>query len=162
VAATVYLDTNVFIHAFEGADELSLALTNLFAVDTPQPAFATSELTLAELLVHPYRHRNEAEQERYDSLIRPSAFLKVGPIDRSILMGAALLRSSYRLKLPDAIHISTALHFGCELLLTGDRGLEGSFSLQYQSTGQQWSSTVVHTVALDVQSVMAATEHIRT
>lgn len=161
MAAKVYLDTNVFVRAFEGTDELSGALVDLLAVDTPEPAFATSELTLAELLVHPYRHHDEAERERYENLIRPSTVLEVGPVDRAILMGAALLRSKYRLKLPDAIHVSTALHFGCDMLLTGDGGMNGSFSLLYQSTGHSWSSKPVQTIALDLRSVMTADAYIR-
>lgn len=161
MSAKVYLDTNVFIRAFEGTDELSRVLVDLFALDVPQPAFATSELTLAELLVHPYRHQDETGRERYDNLVRPSAWLNVGPVDRQVLTGAAVLRSKYRLKLPDAIHVSTALHFGCDLLITGDGGLDGSFSLEHYSTGQQWSDKKVQTVGLDVDSVVAAAEHLR-
>jgi predicted nucleic acid-binding protein len=161
VTAKVYLDTNVFIRAFEGSDALSQALVDLLAIDVPEPAFATSELTLAELLVHPYRNGDDTGRQRYDNLVRPSAWLHVGPVDRQVLTGAAVLRSKHRLKLPDAIHISTALHFGCELLITGDGGLDGSFSLEHQSSGQSWTGKAVRTVGLMLDTVTATAEQLR-
>ena len=160
MSAKVYLDTNVFIRAFEGSDALSLALVDLLAIDVPEPAFATSELTLAELLVHPYRHGDETGRRRYDNIVRPSAWLQVGPVDRQVLTGAAILRSKYRLKLPDAIHVSTALHFGCELLITGDGGLDGSFSLEHHSAGQAWSGKTVKTIGLALDAVRAMAEQL--
>ena len=161
MAARIYLDTNVFIRAFEGTDDLSRALIGLFATEVPQPFLATSELTLAELLVHPYRDQNEIARERYDSIVRPSAWLQVGTVDRDVLVGASLLRSEYRLKLPDAIHVSTALHLGCGMLLTDDSDLNGMFEFSRRSPGQSWPQLTIETIPLDLPSIALAVEQLR-
>lgn len=163
MSAKLYLDTNVFIGTFEGSDALSRALTDLLALDTRdgQHGFATSELTLAELLVHPYRYQDDIGRQRYDSMIRPSHWLAVGPVDRQVLTGAAVLRSRYRLKLPDAVHLSTALHFGCDSFLTGDGGLTGTYSLDHVTTGQRWSDRAVQILALDLATIAATAERLR-
>jgi predicted nucleic acid-binding protein len=138
-ASRIYLDTNVFIETFEGGDdtEISRLLASLFASGDRQepPRFCTSELTLAEVLVKPYRDRDEALLLRYESLLRSSTWLEVGPIDTQILSGAALLRSYHSIRLPDAVHLSTALHFGCTRILTSDTGMKGQYTLRYFGTG---------------------------
>ena len=161
MTARVYLDTNIFIRAFEGTDDLSRALIELFATEAAQPFLATSELTLAELLVHPYRNHDDIARERYESPLRSSAWLQVGSVDRDVLVGASLLRSKYKLKLPDAIHASTALHLGCSLLLTDDGGLTGKFDFSYRSTGRHWPQQAVETVPLDLASMALAAGQLR-
>jgi len=47
------------------------------------------------------------------------------PVDRSVLIDAARLRGRTGLRLPDAIHASTALASGCDTFLTNDRRLPG-------------------------------------
>lgn len=42
-------------------------------------------------------------------------------IDRAILIEAARLRSSLRIRLPNAIHVATAMLAACELFLTNDQ-----------------------------------------
>jgi predicted nucleic acid-binding protein len=43
------------------------------------------------------------------------------PIDRSILVDAAHYRARLGIKLPDAIHVATAVAAGCEIFLSNDR-----------------------------------------
>ena len=46
----LYVDANVYIRLFEGTDELSRVLSELFSIDrNSEPYLATSELTLAEV-----------------------------------------------------------------------------------------------------------------
>lgn len=154
----IYLDTNVFVLAFEGArdDPLARALIDLFAgsaVNGGKPPLTTSEITLAEILVHPYRELNESRILDYERLLTTSEWLEVGPATRNVLSGAALLRARYRIKLPDAIHLSTALHFRCDYFMTGDRGIEGTYQLRYNASGRLWDSDPVEVVRLDQGAV---------
>jgi hypothetical protein len=56
--------------------------------------------------------------------------LKVGPITSDITGIAAKLRALHKsLKLPDAIHVATALAFGCTHLLTADTRLKNVYHL---------------------------------
>ena len=80
----------------------------------------TSELTLAETLVGPIKTNNLLIQQTYRSFLTTTAVLEVVPISRRILEEAAQLRATSKLKLPDAIHLATALQSQCDSFLTND------------------------------------------
>jgi len=134
----VYLDTNVFISAFENSSELGQALKN-FILNAPaatRPPFVTSALTFAELLVKPIRARNEELLGLYDNLSHTSELIEVVPVVGDVLFSSAVCRAAYgNLKLPDAIHIATAAGMHCNLMLTSDTRLVGSYSLSFRRRG---------------------------
>ncbi|TCP89614.1 putative nucleic acid-binding protein [Rhizobium sp. PP-CC-2G-626] len=122
----IYLDTNVFIFASEETSERSDLLNRLFSLSfgRPVPAFATSELTIAELLVHPFKRQDTQMIEQYQRTVRSSQWLMVVPVNREILEQSARLRAEGRkLKLPDAIHVATALAAKARHILTADEGI---------------------------------------
>jgi predicted nucleic acid-binding protein len=155
LAPLIYLDANIFIKTFETADALSAALADLMFSSHArrEPAFATSELTLAEVLVHPYRHENDWLLQHYDDLLQPSPWLQMGPIIRDVLDAAALLRSHTSLKLPDAIHVSSALHFGCEFFLTGDLGIQDNYSLPTGTLRRSWTPRPIKIVRPNIDAI---------
>jgi predicted nucleic acid-binding protein len=57
-------------------------------------------------------------------MLTPSTWLAVVPIERSILIEAAKLRAQLKLRLPDAIHIATAIATDCPTVLSNDRRLQ--------------------------------------
>ncbi len=117
----LYVDTNILIYAVEGARPEALAL--LEAVDAGVIAVVTSELTLAEVLVAPLRNGQQDIAATYEALLGcdESGRLDVVPVSRTVLMESARLRATVGGKLPDAIHVATALTEGCGFLLTEDR-----------------------------------------
>jgi predicted nucleic acid-binding protein len=132
----LYLDTNIIIYAFENTDEISERLRGLIAAaSSPRHRFlATSELTLAEIVVVPLRKGDRRLIDIYESITIGNSFVHVGTVSREVLWLAAILRSRHRqLRLPDAIHIATAMLFGCDYFLTGDLRLSGSFSIEQMS-----------------------------
>lgn len=66
---------------------------------------------------------NTQLQSLYRDSIRNSSLLSVCPVTRDILIEAARLRSVSSLRLPDAIHLATAINSGCSAFLTNDRGI---------------------------------------
>ena len=117
----VYCDVNIFIYALEGFPEIEVALKALFkSIDTGIIQAVTSELALAEALIKPFENHNVQHQAIYDAAIRNRKGLEVVPISRNILIEAARLRGTTGLKLPDAIHVTTALQSGCAVFLTND------------------------------------------
>ena len=56
-------------------------------------------------------------------MLTPSAWLSVLPVERTILIEAARLQAQLTLRLPDAIHVATAVAAGCSTLLSNDRRL---------------------------------------
>src|SRR3972149_5254182 len=127
----LYVDANVYIRLFEGTDELSRVLSELFSIDrNSEPYLATSELTLAEVLVLPTRRKDVQLISLYENWTIWNSYIEVGPIVRDVLRCAAILRASYlSLKLPDAIHLATALLMRCSHFLTADERLGGEYEM---------------------------------
>jgi len=120
----IYLDANIFIAAFEAGHSGAFDLFASTKPATMRP-LCTSVLTKAELLVKPLREGNHQLAELYQNWSISNDILEVGDIDGSVARYAAVLRSQYRwLKLPDAVHLSTALGFECTHFLSFDRDLE--------------------------------------
>lgn len=129
--SSLYIDTNIFIYAFEGFPEYADKLRELFeAIDSGDVKAVTSELTLAELLVKPFMDANTQRQSFYRDTIQNSDLLSVCPVSRDILIDAARLRSLSSLRLPDAIHVATASSAGCTFFLTNDRRITSVMGIQ--------------------------------
>ena len=119
---SVYLDTNIWIYTLENYAAYSQELRSLFqAIDEGALAAVTSELTLAEVLVKPAQRGDTGQQAICERFIRTTEHLTVLPVSRDILIEAAQVRARAQLKLPDAIHVATALKANCITLLTNDQ-----------------------------------------
>lgn len=125
--ARLYADTNIFIRLVERAPGVLDAAADLFsrAIDTGTVDLVTSELTLLELMVGPYRAGNKAVAAAYEQLLTERAGLNIIAISREVLITAALIRAENAVKTPDAIHIATAVISGCEAIATADRRMRG-------------------------------------
>jgi predicted nucleic acid-binding protein len=120
----VYLDTNVFIYAVEARPEYAAFLKALFdLLEASEATAVTSELTLAEVLGKPFEEGRHDIAQVYEEMVTPSAWLSVRPVERTILIHAASLRAELGLKLPDAIHVASALAEACEVMLSNDQRL---------------------------------------
>jgi predicted nucleic acid-binding protein len=117
----IYIDTNIVIYAIEGLANYAAQVQPLLdAMDAAEVFIVTSELTLAETLVGPIKAQNLLIQKTYHSFLTTTDILEVVPVSRRILEEAAQLRATSKLKLPDAIHLATALQYQCESFLTND------------------------------------------
>lgn len=118
----VYLDSNVFIAAYEtvGAHG-EHAQWILSAVERGDLVAVTSEITLSEVLVKPLEFGDATLSEAYQAMLGSTSSFEVVACDRSLLIAAAQLRAQRRgLKLPDALHLATAVARGCAHFVTND------------------------------------------
>lgn len=119
-----YLDTNVFIYALEGFPAFTEQLSLLFAaIERGEALCVTSQLTLAELLVKPFRDGDRAKETTCRQAIQNRPGLAVIPVGLEILVEAARRRAAENLRIPDAIHLATAISGGCGAFLTNDERL---------------------------------------
>ena len=118
----LYLDANVFIYAIEGSAEVSNPLRELFGLLRAKTgAGVTSELTLAEVLPR----ANGVQRRNYLDLIVWSRIFDLRPVSRDILIETAEYRKVAGMpKLPDAIHVVTAIRADCRTILSADSRLK--------------------------------------
>ena len=159
----LYVDTNIFIRLFEGSDALSAALGRVFLLERrsdAKPFLTTSELAFAELFVDPWRESSENKIALYDSWTISNDYIEVGPVDRSVLWSAAILRARHRSRrLPDAIHVATALRFsGCTHFLTADESISGTYELSDSFRGQTFGPASVEVVRPEVAFLQSLVE----
>ncbi len=121
----VYLNSNVFITAMETPGAHSdHAWWIIRAIEEGNIEGVTSEITIAEVLVKPIETGNAGFVEAYQQMIVPGANFQVLPIARDILVDAAELRARRKsVRLPDAIHIATALKSSCTYMVSDDQRL---------------------------------------
>ena len=121
----VYLDTNVFIVAFEHSGASSEhAWWVIRAVEAGEIFAGTSELTLAEVLVKPLDCGQADLAEGYGKMMVSGSHFEVMPVQRDILIEAARIRARRNaIRLPDALHIATAKALACGYFISNDRRL---------------------------------------
>ena len=130
--AGVYIDTNVFLAAYETVGARSdHAFWILSAIEQGEIRGVTSELTLAELLPRPLEESNNDLVEAYKQLLNSGPNMEVHPVTRETLIASASLRAGrHGFKLPDAIHCATALRARCSALITDDQRMPKSIGIR--------------------------------
>lgn len=124
-AKRAYFDTNLFIYLFESHPEYQEKVTQLIQhLDSINCEILTSELTLAECLVKPFADKDLDSQNHYEDNIKSSDFLKVMPVSRATLIKAAELRALYKNKLPDSIHLASAIEHNCDVFVGNDKKIK--------------------------------------
>jgi predicted nucleic acid-binding protein len=128
--AIVYVDSVIFIYTLQ-SDQKYFSILNVFweKFQSRKIQILTSELALMEILVQPLKLSDSQRITGYERFLTESN-IQLIPISRQILKKAAQLRSIKRIKTPDAIHASTAIHHGCTIFFTNDRGFQNTPGLQ--------------------------------
>lgn len=117
----IYLHTNGFIYTIEKVTPYLTPLDTLWtAVVSGSIHVVTSELTILEALVKPFKEGNASLVAAFRAVLQQSPDVTLLPIMQAVLERAAHLRATANLKTPDAIHAATALDHGCALFLTND------------------------------------------
>jgi predicted nucleic acid-binding protein len=117
-APRFYLDANVFIYAIQGNADIADPLRQLFDLFRAGRGIGvTSELTLAEVLPK----ASDVQRRSYLNMIVWSRIFELRPVSRDILIETAEYREYAGMpKLPDAIHVVTAIRAGCRTVLSAD------------------------------------------
>ncbi len=118
----IYIDAAPLIYYMEGNPSYNEPLDAFFSLlDQGNFQAITSTLTLAEVLVKPYRGKQWALADKYESIFEGMAELTMFPVESNVGRLAAKLRASHSLLTPDAIHWATAMIHEARFFLTNDR-----------------------------------------
>lgn len=121
-AGRVGVDTSVFIYSIEESLVWLPVVRPLFvAADAGVIEIVTSSVTLLEVLVAPYRAKNDAMTKRYEALLTRSRGVNLVELSRQQLRRAAAIRGHYGARTPDALQLAVALDAGCLTFVTNDR-----------------------------------------
>ncbi|WP_367354784.1 type II toxin-antitoxin system VapC family toxin [Atribacter sp.] len=116
----IALDTSCFIYYFEEKRYLK-ALEYLFSgIENGSFQALNSVLTITEILVKPQSLGLQNVVDEYIALLGTYPNLKIIPLTLDIAVRAAEIRSTYKLRTPDAIHLATAWENQATLFLTND------------------------------------------
>ena len=120
----VYFDANIFIYLIEGFLEIAPQLDAIrTSILNAECTIFTAELTLAEVLVAPFRSGNAELVTQYRNFIEASGAFTLLPATRETCIRASLYCAEFGMKLPDAIHMASAVGAGCDVFLSNDKGI---------------------------------------
>jgi predicted nucleic acid-binding protein len=115
----VVVDTAPLIYLLEDHPKYAPLFEGLFeAADRGHLRVAISAISVAELLVGPLKHGQDALAKRYEKAL---AAFDIVPVSTEIAVTAARLRAATGLRLPDALLAATALEVEAAALVTHDR-----------------------------------------
>ena len=120
----VLLDTVSLIYFLESHPIYGSVAEVLFQrVEAGDLRAVMSSLVFAELLVPLYRERQDKTASALKHRLLGFRNLTVRDVTPEVAARAARLRAHFRLRTPDALHIATGIHYGCDGILTNDREL---------------------------------------
>lgn len=121
----VAVDSAPIIYYLEGHAVYAERFAPLFeAADAGHVEIVISTITIAEVLAGPLMRGNELLAARYREALLSTPHWTVLPVDAQVAEDAARLRVRYRIRLPDALQIATALSARADRFITHDRRLK--------------------------------------
>ena len=116
---TLLVDTAPWIYVLEDHPVFAPRFIGLFeAAEQGRLQLALTTVTVAEVLAGPFKAKQTALAKRYEKALNR---YQVVPLSAEVAALAAQLRVQYRLKLPDAVQLASALDIGAAALVTHDR-----------------------------------------
>jgi predicted nucleic acid-binding protein len=121
----VCIDTAPFIYYMEQHPHYEAIVKPIFVhIAKGNIEAITTNITLLEVLVHPYRSGNDKLAGQYRDILLNAEGLTTFEVTHQISVNAAKLRAKYNIRTPDAIQISTAVINNAAVFLTNDEALK--------------------------------------
>jgi uncharacterized protein len=124
----IYLDSCILIYLFEAEPAKRRIIANIIRQHSNE-TFCISPLSKLECLVLPTKQNNSLLLARYERFL---SVLQMLEITSPIYDQALQLRAFYNLKTPDALHLATAIYYGCSEFWTNDLRLSKAANLSFR------------------------------
>jgi len=121
----ICIDTAPFIYFIEKNPKYLSMLRPFFAeINAGKIDALTSTITLLEVLVLPFKTKNESLAEKYRDILLYAEGLTTFEIFHEVSELSSRLRAKYSIRTPDAIQIAVGIIYGADAFLTNDSGLK--------------------------------------
>jgi len=121
----ICIDTAQFIYFIEKNAKYLGMLRPFFAeINAGKIDALTSTITLLEVLVLPFRTKNESLAEKYRDILLYAEGLTTFEIFHEVSELSSKLRAKYSIRNPDAIQIAVGIIYGADAFLTNDSSLK--------------------------------------
>jgi predicted nucleic acid-binding protein len=122
----IYVDTNILIYLFEGFEEYRHLIQEIAdCVDNDEIILLTGEITIAELMVMPFRKNDSKLISLYTTALNDKDFIHLVPTTQTIYLKTAYLRATFSsMKTPDAIQVASAIEGEADIFITNDKGIK--------------------------------------
>lgn len=118
MSGMISLDTNIFIYYFQRNKHFGEKAKKVFeTLTTGKNKAATSIITLTEIL---YLKSSETEVDLLKHAFLQTPNLTIITVDQEIAIEAARIRRHYGFRLPDSMHLATALLNKADVFITND------------------------------------------
>ncbi len=118
------LDSNILIYFVEGnPNYLNLVKKVFNSIDAGKNLGVCSTLSLMEILVEPYRQKNETLVNEFYGLLTTYPHLRWVDLSNEVADLGANLRAKYKIKTPDAILLASAIYSNASGFVCNDKGL---------------------------------------
>lgn len=112
----IYLDSCCVIYLLENVAVFGSNMRKHLQ-SVPDAVLCVSPLVRLEVLVKPINDGDTALINDYEDFLRQQQWLS---INDQIIAAALQLRTRHQIKIPDAIHLATAIHYDCQDFWTHD------------------------------------------
>lgn len=121
----IFIDTAPIIYFIEKNHRyLNIVRPVFVEIDAGKIEAITSTITLLEVLVLPFKTKNERLAERYREILLYSEGLTSFEVLHKVSEMASKLRAKYSIKTPDAIQVGLGVLYGAEKFVTNDPDLK--------------------------------------
>ncbi len=115
----ICIDTAPFIYFIEKNPKYLSMLRPFFAeINAGKIDALTSTITLLEVLVLPFKTKNESLAEKYRDILLYAEGLTTFEIFHEVSELSSKLRAKYSIRTPDAIQIAVGIIYGADAFLT--------------------------------------------
>lgn len=124
-----YIDANCMIYLIEqNPSWFPKVAVRIQGLRSMGYRLAVGELVRAECFVGPFRSGDVVLEAQYRAIFTDPEFHML-TLTAAVFDLGARLRAKYSFKLPDALHLATAIEHGCKLFLTADAKLSRCIEL---------------------------------
>ena len=126
VGKRVYVDTNILIYLFEGFPEYRHLIQEIAdCVDNGEITLFTGEITIAEIMVMPFKKNDKNLIRLYTEALKNKDFITLIPTTQDVYLKTAFLRATFpKMKTLDSIQVASAIEGNTDVFITNDTGIK--------------------------------------